>query len=282
MIILWCFVYFVRPTSGPTERPTERPSDRPTNNPTTADPTPGPSPDPTPDPTPGPSPDPTPSPTPDPTSDPTPGPSPDPTPDPTPNPSDNPTPNPSDNPTQDPTPNPTVFPTPTCPDNSDYFVLGFGWELYLASLDESHVLSGTYDQDGDVFINQDNSDYQIWFEQVGTDYVFVVGLASDSRFQLYYKDLVSTWTDNDNPIVDSDDENEWDEGDETLEFVTSNMTLFNCEGENQGTNILTQYSSLYYHAINISSAYKNTHVFSAAIVTSCLAIIGVIANVVMT
>ena len=151
---------------------------------------------------------------------------------------------------------PSVLPTPTCPDYSDYFILGFGWEMYLSSEDTSVWLSGRYDEDSSgVFINEDNDDYQIWFEQVGTDYLLVVGLASDTRLQLYYKDYVSTWTDSDNPIVDSDDESEWDKGDSTLEFVTSNMTLFDCEGENQGSNIYSAQSSLFYHA-NMSGAYK--------------------------
>ena len=117
--------------------------------------------------------------------------------------------------------------------------------MYLSSIDKAVVLSGRYDQDGSVFINENDEDLQIWFEKIGTDHVFVVGNASDTRFQIIYLDFVTTWTDDDNPIIDSEDESEWEPSDETLEFVTSNMTLFDCEGENLGSAVYTDYAHVY-------------------------------------
>ena len=232
------------PTGDPTSKPSPSPTEAPTGLPTD-DPTRNPTPEATDEPTQKPSPSPTDAPTGIPTGEPTQEPSPSPTDAPTGIPTGEPTDEPSPSPTDAPTDMPTSNPTPRCEENTDYFILGFGWEMYLSSIDKAVILSGRYDQDGAVFINENDEDLQIWFEKVGTDHVFIVGNASDTRLQIVYLDFVGTWTDDDNPIIDSDDESEWEPNDETLEFVTSNMTLFDCEGENLGSAVYTDYAHVY-------------------------------------
>ena len=132
-----------------------------------------------------------------------------------------------------------------CEEGTNYMILGPGWEYYLASEDNTIVLSGKYDQDGTQFVYENGDDIALWWEDVGTDHVFVVGNESDVRYQLYYIDYVSTWTNDDNPLTDSDDENEWESGDESAEFITGNITLYDCEGNNLGTDVYTAYSHAY-------------------------------------
>ena len=134
----------------------------------------------------------------------------------------------------------------TCSEDSNYMVLGSGWEYYLASEDKSIVLTGRYNQDGTQFVYENGGDIALWWEEVGTDHVFVVGNESNIKNQLYYIDHVSKWTDDDNPLTDSDDENEWESSDESAEFVTGNITLYDCHGNNLGTNVYIAYSNDYY------------------------------------
>ena len=159
-----------------------------------------------------------------------------PTNDPTDRPSDRPTDRPTDNPTKNPTEPPslnpsqapTAIPTPRCDENGEYIILGKYWEVYLASTDTNVYLTGRYNRHSEVFINADDSNLQIWVEEFGNSYLLFVGPQDDYQLQLYYRYLVSEWTDDNNPIINSDDENNW------------------YGGENQGSAIYTDYSYIYY------------------------------------
>ena len=121
----------------------------------------------------------------------------------------------------------------------NYIVLDGGWEMYSAILDESLTLDGKYNQDDDdddsfSFTREDGL-AGIWIEQEtnGNEYYLIVGeVTSSDTFELMYKTGVSLWTQDDNPLINSNDESEWEPFvDETLEFITSNMTFYNCRDE---------------------------------------------------
>lgn len=104
--------------------------------------------------------------------------------------------------------------------------LGEGWSIMEVSVEGVYV----YDTASGTFIREDGA-YSIWINTVGQ---LTVGDSTSGFMFISYIETLDAWTDDNNPAVNSDDETNWEAGDEMVTFETGVIASY-CDGDNLGT-----------------------------------------------